>query len=294
MIGDKIYFDNLGIDVSDCNSIEDVLIKSKLNYSVEKQSIYLKSGKEIKDNYATVRVEDETVLGIVGKDYTVLSNAEGFDFVNDLIDNYKFKCVKAGEWSKGERSFVILSMPEINLLGDTLIPYVLLTNCYDGSGSVKALLTPVINNNVIMFGDYSYLIRHSKNVKDRPVLCEHLYAYFNSIIESVVKLANEFNTKKFTQKEFIAILHLILGINRPLSNIKRERAEQTLNEVITRYNSKELTKFGDSLWRAVVCMSGQECQRQTLRDTGNSEIFLYRVLNGMKLLNQFIEEVKQC
>jgi len=291
MIGDKLYFEDLGVDVSECNSIEEVLNKSKLNYSVEKQSIYLKDGREIKDNYATVK-NNETVLGVVGKDYTVLSNSEGFDFVDELINTYNFKFVRAGEWSKGERSFIVLSMPEIELFGDKLIPYVLLTNCYDGSGSVKAIITPVINNNVIMFGDYKYLIRHSKNVKDRPVLCEQLYAFFNSIIRSVAEQAEIFNIKNFTKDEFITILSHILGINKSISNIKRERAEQTMQEIMSRYYSEEMNKFGETFWRAVLCIAGQECQRQTLRDTGNSEIFLYRILNGMKMLNQFIEEVK--
>lgn len=291
MIGDKLYFEDLGVDVSDCNSIEEVLIKSKLNYSVEKQNIYLKDGREIKDNYATVK-NNETVLGVVGKDYTVLSNSEGFDFVDELINTYNFKFVRAGEWSKGERSFIVLSMPEIELFGDKLIPYVLLTNCYDGSGSVKAIITPVINNNVIMFGDYKYLIRHSKNVKDRPVLCEQLFAFFNSIIRSVAEQAETFNIKNFTKDEFITILSHILGIDKSISNIKRERAEQTVQEIMSRYYSEEMNKFGETFWRAVLCIAGQECQRQTLRDTGNSEIFLYRILNGMKMLNQFIEEVK--
>lgn len=291
MIGDKLYFEDLGVDVSECNSIEEVLNKSKLNYSVEKQSIYLKDGREIKDNYATVK-NNETVLGVVGKDYTVLSNSEGFDFVDELINTYNFKFVRAGEWSKGERSFIVLSMPEIELFGDKLIPYVLLTNCYDGSGSVKAIITPVINNNAIMFGDYKYLIRHSKNVKDRPVLCEQLYAFFNSIIRSVAEQAEIFNIKNFTKDEFIAILSHILGIDKSISNIKRERAEQTVQEIMSRYYSEEMNKFGETFWRAVLCIAGQECQRQTLRDTGNSEIFLYRILNGMKMLNQFIEEVK--
>lgn len=291
MIGDKLYFEDLGVDVSECNSIEEVLNKSKLNYSVEKQSIYLKDGREIKDNYATVK-NNETVLGVVGKDYTVLSNSEGFDFVDELINTYNFKFVRAGEWSKGERSFIVLSMPEIELFGDKLIPYVLLTNCYDGSGSVKAIITPVINNNVIMFGDYKYLIRHSKNVKDRPVLCEQLYAFFNSIIRSVAEQAETFNIKNFTKDEFITILSHILGMNKSISNIKRERAEQTVQEIMSRYYSEEMNKFGETFWRAVLCIAGQECQRQTLRDTGNSEIFLYRILNGMKMLNQFIEEVK--
>ena len=291
MIGDKLYFEDLGVDVSECNSIEEVLNKSKLNYLVEKQNIYLKDGREIKDNYATVK-NNETVLGVVGKDYTVLSNSEGFDFVDELINNYNFKFVRAGEWSKGERSFIVLSMPEIELFGDKLIPYVLLTNCYDGSGSVKAIITPVINKNVIMFGDYKYLIRHSKNVKDRPVLCEQLYAFFNSIIRSIVEQAETFNIKNFTKDEFITILSHILGIDKSISNIKRERAEQTMQEIMSRYYSEEMNKFGETFWRAVLCIAGQECQRQTLRDTGNSEIFLYRILNGMKMLNQFIEEVK--
>lgn len=292
MIGDKIYFENLGVDVSDCKTIEQVLKKAKIDYIVEKQNIYLKSGKLIENNFATVRNDNENVLGIVGKDYTILSNSEGFDFVDELVTNYNMKFVRAGEWGKGERSFIILSMPKQVINGDELIPYILLTNSYDGSESVKAMLTPAINNNVIMFGDYRYLIRHSKNVKDRPILCEHLITFFNSIMESIRDLANTYALQKFTGDKFVATLNLILGMNKPISNIKRERAEQTLQEIMNRYYSEEMHKFGDNFWRAVLCIAGQECQRQTLRDTGNPEIYLDRVLNGMKFLNQFIAEVK--
>lgn len=291
-MNDKLYFNDIGEDISECNNLQDALEKSGLNYLVEKKNIYLEDGTLIKDKYATVKNTDNSVFGIVGKDYCVLNNSEGFDFIDDLINTYGMKLVKAGLYEKNENAFIILKMKEFDILEDKLVPYILVTNSYGGSGSVMTLVTPTINNNAIILGKYKILIRHSKNVKDRPVICEQIYGTCSAIIKNTLNLADKYYSKVFTRDKFSSVLERITGINKSISNIKRERAEKTIDEIFTRYNSPELSKYGETLWRAVLSIAGQECQRETLRDTGNSEIFLNRILSGMPLLNQFMKEVK--
>lgn len=288
MINDKLYFDSLGVDISKCATLEEALKVSKLDYIVEKKNIYLENNTIIKDKFATVKNTNGAVLGIVGKDYTILNNIDGFDFVDDLVMKYKMKFIKAGHYEKDENSFIILKMEYTS----EIEVYIFISNSYGGSGSVMTMLTPVFNKSVIMLKDYKTLIRHSKNVKDKPVICEELIAVYNCILNDLENSIHKYKQKMFTSSQFRNILNKLTGLNKELSNIKRERAEKTVDEIMTRYYSQELQKEPENLWRAILSVSGQECQRDTLRDTNNPEIFLNRIITGMPLLTQFIREVK--
>src|SRR5690554_5132803 len=80
------YFENVGKSVSELNnSVSDIVDKARLNWKVEKRPIYLSGEEEIPNRFATVREDTGEVLGIVGKQYEVVQNKEGFQFVDDCL-----------------------------------------------------------------------------------------------------------------------------------------------------------------------------------------------------------------
>lgn len=287
---EKLYFEYLGTDVSDCKDISEALICSKLTYAVYKEPIYLKNKKEIPNYYATVKSSDNSVLGIVGKDYHVLNNDVGFEFVDELITKYSAKLVRAGEWNKGDRSFVVVALPDILFSVGRITPYLLITNCYDGSGSVKICLTPVIDNNVIIFKECKYTNIHSKNMN--VVNCSDLIEYVHINMNDFVTMVESSLQYNFTDKELITKISHILGVNESMSNIKRERSMAIIKDIVDRFDKKD--KFGNSLFKAIYSVAGYENHRETLRDTNNPEIFLYRILDSMPFLNKFLKEIKEC
>lgn len=116
-----------------------------LNYTVDKQPVFLADGTEIKDQYATVRTDTKQPLGIVGSKYTVLQNKDAFSFFDAVVSVKEAMYETAGALGLGERIWLLAKLPGyIKTVGEDITEkYLLLTNTHDGSGSVQVMLTPI-------------------------------------------------------------------------------------------------------------------------------------------------------
>ena len=296
----KTYFENIGNDVTKCNKIQDVLKSSGLDYRVEKKELYLEDKKHVDNWYATVRNDNNSVLGVVGKDYCVLDNIEGFEFINEIVNGDDTMFESAGSWDKGRRAFIVAKTKSLDICGDEFTPYILFTNSHDGSGSIKVMFTPIrvlCSNTIVIAEEKAQMkisIRHSKNAKDRLKIAQEVLSANSDYIEKLKRNAEIMNSVDLPKEEFIRLVGIMTGVEKDnLTNIKRQRAEQTLNEIKERYNAQDLQRMNETVWRAVQCISDWECHRQVLRETNNPEIQLYRVMSGMKFLNEFITLVSK-
>lgn len=295
----KIYFDDLGNEISGCQKTDVALKLSGLDYKVEKRpiTVEMSNGEHVvvEDKFATVRSDNNLVLGVVGKDYCVLDNQEGFEFIDDIIGENGADFETAGSWDKGRRAFIVAKTEPINICGDDFAPYILFTNSHDGSGSIKAMFTPVrlICNNALVLAEkeaqIKISIRHSKNAKDRLKIAQEVLLANSKYLESIKKKAEIMNTTRLTREEFSGLAKEISGFEKDMTNIKRERAQAMWNEIMTRYDAPDLQKFDETVWRAVQCVSDWECHTVPLRNTNNPEIQLNRVMAGMLVLNKFME-----
>lgn len=292
----KVYFDGLGNKITGCQKTKIALELSGLNYKVEKKPIYLEDGTKITDKFATVRSDNNLVLGVVGKDYCVLDNEEGFEFIDEIIGENGADFETAGSWDKGKRAFMVAKTDPINILGDEFAPYILFTNSHDGSGSIKAMFTPVrvvCNNAIILAEEKAQIkisIRHSKNAKDRLKIAQEVLLANSNYLENLKKNAEIMNSVSLPREEFLSVVSKMAGLDKEdLTNIKRERATQMLSEINARYDAPDLVKFGENVWRAVQCISDFCSHRKPLRDTNNKEFWLNEIISGMRFLNDFIK-----
>ena len=127
------------------------------------------------------RTDNNTVLGMVSKNYGIVQNADAFDFVNGLCaggtKNTPFiEC--AGVLGRGERVFVTAKFPERfkvgDVFGDDAEIFAVITTSHDGTGAVTVMLTPVrvVCNNTLQYAMLQnniskFSFRHTSNVNSR-------------------------------------------------------------------------------------------------------------------------------
>ena len=289
------YFDGVGTKMEGNVDTKTALQRSGLDYTVEKKLLYTSiGGKKIRipDKYATVRSDNNQVLGVVGKDYCVLNNQEGFDFIDDLVGEEGAQIETAGSWDNGRRALIVAKTPAVEICGDEISPYILFTNSHDGSGSIKAMFTPVrvVCDNALLLAEreaeMKISIRHSKNAKDRLMIAKEVLMSNHRYVDSIRQTADIMNNTALSKDDFLKVVKELLGMNGELSNIRRERAELAYAEISQRYDAPDLRKFDETVWRSVQCISDHE---SPLRNTGSAEIQLNRVMAGMLMLNQFIQ-----
>ena len=152
----------LGQIVTDYPTSAQAINHAGLDYEVTKSPLYTKASNIIdpKDNlaiinnevnvpnyFATIRTDNNVVLGVVGKDYHIVQNREAFSFFDSIVggtDGILYET--AGALGNGERIFITAKLPDYIRVGngdDVIEKYIFLTTSHDGSGSITAAFTPV-------------------------------------------------------------------------------------------------------------------------------------------------------
>ncbi len=153
---------NLGQIVQVYPSSEEAIKFAGLDYEVEKSPLFTKvagivensngiemidSELEVSNYFANIRTDNNTVLGVVGKDYQIVQNREAFSFFDAIVGgNDGILYETAGALGNGERIFITAKLPDYIRVGngdDITEKYIFLTTSHDGSGSITAAFTPV-------------------------------------------------------------------------------------------------------------------------------------------------------
>ena len=114
---------------------------------------------------ANLRETDNQVLGVVSDRYKVVQNEEAFAFTDELLgEGVTYET--AGSLQNGRRTWILAKLPTRYIIsGDEITPYLVFMNSHDGSGAIKAAMTPIrvaeyvesgtINGKALL-GDQSY------------------------------------------------------------------------------------------------------------------------------------------
>ncbi|WP_113653116.1 DUF932 domain-containing protein [Pedobacter namyangjuensis] len=134
------------------------------------------AGVEVPNFFATMRTDSEQVLGVVGRDYSVVQNVDAFSFFDSIVGGGEgIKYETAGALGKGERIFITAKLPSYIRVGndDLIEQYLFLTTSHDGGGSITAAFTPVriVCNNTLNAAMRNHKnairVRHSSGAGER-------------------------------------------------------------------------------------------------------------------------------
>lgn len=295
----ETYFNKLGTEIKGCQKTAIALELSELNYKVEKRPLFLEDGTKLKDKVATVRTDNNQILGVVGDGYEVLDNEEGFAFIDDIIGEGGADFETAGSFGKGKKAFMIAKTEPLTILGDKFDPYILFTNSHDGSGSIKVMFTPirVICQNTLVVAlkeaAFKISIKHTKSVKERLMAAKEILLANTKYLANLKKNAELMAATKLSKEEFIKVAKEVVDVEGETTELKEKRTEELLSELSQRYEAPDLQNMEENVWRAVQTVSDYESHRDPIRDTKNPEINLQRVMVGMVLLNKFIETISK-
>lgn len=228
------------IDVSQCKTSEEVMIKAGLDWSVSKCPLVgkmpinfgsdfdsdLDKLNEIKDEggfihgkdiyrlcdnaFATYRTDHNIPLGVVKSKYTPVQNKEAFTFFDDAIGKNKAIWQTAGFFGNGERIFVSAKLPSnILVKGDPVENYLVFTNSHDGSSGVKILFTPlrvVCQNtlNAAIKGASNYVTyRHTANVHNKISVAQEILGITSVMSSKTAEYYNYLSTLKCTDDDVV-------------------------------------------------------------------------------------------
>ena len=138
---------NLGIRVEEALSSQDALKAAGLDWLVIQKSILTSDLMPVDGYRANIRNTDQSVLGVVKNRYKVVQNSEAFAFTDELLgEGVKYET--AGSLQGGKRVWMLAKLPKkYQLVGDEVCPYLVFSNCHDGTSAIRVAMTPVRRGN---------------------------------------------------------------------------------------------------------------------------------------------------
>jgi len=208
----------LGQIVENAMTADQALELGGLGFTVEKAPIHFNldgTQIDIEDKYATYRSDTNIPLGIVGKNYKIVQNADAFEFFDAIVGDTNVAMYETvGALGNGERIFITAKMPEeINIGGhDRTQVYVLLSTSHDGSGAVVGAITPVrvVCNNTLNAAlgaaKKKVYIRHTTNAQAKLADAHKVLDISHKFVEETQSILEKMATKKVSDASAIKLI----------------------------------------------------------------------------------------
>ncbi len=307
-------FDGVGLDLTGVSSYDEALEMSGLDYTATKVPLFLENGTKIENHFAVAKSDKpEHILGVVGNQYHAVGNREAFAFAEDIVNQGFARYEVGGPSMKSKnaldyaRSFLVLRGDDFQIADDTYNSFVVFNNSFDGSTGVQYQV--ICQRVVCMNGMVRYLggkdsqirinIQHSRSAPERIRTAEKIVMKRQTEIELIKKEAEAFTAQKFTRAEFEKeIIPLILEKKKLVEKDKErerghERVQQIVTDIMQAYNADDTQNYASSAYKVILALSDYESHAAPLRDTGNGQIYMNRILKVMILTTSVAQYIAQ-
>lgn len=282
----------LGTMVQEAPTSADALRLAGLDWTVDQKNIQVCGGAKIPNFKANVRSSDGAVLGVVTDRYQIVQNVDAFSFTDELIGG-DVRYETAGSLQNGRKVWLLAKMPERQIVGDAVEPYLCFSNTHDGSGSIRVCMTPirVVCNNTLNLAlstaHRQWSTKHVGNIDQKlqeARMCLSLAdAYMGELAEYADKLANH----RVSDAELEALLEEMFPVDEDDSERKKNSAQKAKEEFMICYLRPDIAQFLNTGWGVVNAMSDMVSHSAPRRMTKDyRENNWGRIMDGHKLMDR--------
>lgn len=209
----------LGTPMMGFPNVQDAMEAATLNWTVEKEHMFLKTGQKVPSKYAVVRSVDRKVLACVGSTYKPLQNAEAFEPLNLACKEFGVTIETAGALGRGDRVWMLAKLPNTiePVSGDKVEGFFLINSGHNGWTPYSARLTPVrvvcANTLSLAMRDKAVIkLRHTHTDLQRMDLVANMVTNLVAALkisgDSFAKLA----ARKMSESDIDTYIDAVLGI----------------------------------------------------------------------------------
>ena len=287
----------LGRRVEEAPTSADALRLAGLDWTVERRNIYDERGNVIPGYGANTRTSDGQLLGIVGKQYSIVQNEDAFAFTDALIGE-GIRYETAGSLRNGKQVWLLGKMPERYILGDKVEPYICFTNTHDGSGAVRVCMTPVrvVCNNTLNMAlrgaKRAWSTPHKGNVQERleeaRKTLELAEQYVDKLGEEAERLAND----TLTDGEAMTIITAMFPVTNKMTERQARTAYDARDGIVACMMAPDLVKFAGTKWGFVNAVADYVGHATPVRKTATYEENRWqKIMGGHPLLDKALATV---
>lgn len=287
----------LGTKVMEAPASEEALKIAGLDWKVIQEPIYTTEKELIEGFKVNVRDTDRRVLGVVSDRYKIVQNQEAFSFTDELLgEGVRYET--AGSLQNGRKVWLLARMPhEYIISGERITPYLVFFNSHDGSGAIKAALTPIrvvcqnTLNLALSTAKRSWSMIHTGNIQGKIQEARDTLFLAEKYMDSLGKEFESLRKKKLSDRQVQEYIEILLPIEdgstpQQIRNMKRLREDLEMRY----YDAPDLKDLGNNGYRFVNAVSDFATHGNPLRRTANYQENLFaRTVEG----NPFIDKAYQ-
>ena len=292
----------LGTSVEEAPTSEEALRLAGLDWKVVQKPIYTDTGGIINGYKANIRDSDNRALGVVTDRYKIIQNSEAFAFTDALLGS-GVRYETAGSLQDGKRVWILARLPrEYIISGERISPYLVFSNTHDGSGAVKAALTPVrvVCNNTLNLAlntaSRSWSMVHTGNIKDKIKEAEDTLFMAEKYMDSLGREFENLRRQKLTDAQVSEYISLLLPSEKDATPIQEKNILKLRDDLKSRYyDAPDLQGIGNNAYRFVNAVSDFATHSKPLRRTANyNENLFIRTMDGNPLIDRAYMLVKSA
>ena len=262
---------SLGTVTPEALTAEDAIRVAQLDWQVEKTTdpiaapVMTEQGIDLvtmPNKFLTYRKHPKTgeheALGVVGKNYEVVQNAEAFAFLNYMTDEFGAVFETAGSLHGGRKVFMSMKMPKTMLIGghDAVELYLLAWNSHDGLSAFNVVATPqrVVCQNTLTAAirsqRSSWSIRHTGDVQRQVTQARETLGLTFAYADEFQKEANALIDQQFTADEFDRLVASLVKAPKDATERQQEAVKKTRADIATFWTAPTQANIAGTKWAA--------------------------------------------
>ena len=283
----------LGTIVAEAPSSSEALRLAGLDWEVEQQAIFTKSGV-VEGFKANVRSTDKKVLGVVSDRYKIIQNKDAFAFTDKLL-GAGVRYETAGSLQAGKKIWLLATLPkEYIIAGERISPYLVFSNTHDGSGAVRVAITPirVVCNNTLNLAlntaTRSFSMVHTGDIRGKVSEAKQTLFMADQYMENLGREFERLCKVKVTDQQVKEYIELLLPIENGASLTTVKNTRKLREDMRARYyDAPDLKDVGNNAYRFINAVSDFATHSNPLRRTANYQENLFmRTYEGNPMIDR--------
>lgn len=290
----------LGTRVEDAPGSKEALEAAGLNWQVIQKEICTQDGRIIPGFRANIRDQDQRVLGVVTNRYKVVQNEEAFAFTDQLLgEGVTYET--AGSLQDGRRTWILARLPQRYIIsGDEITPYLVFMNSHDGTGAIKAAMTPVrvvcqnTLNLALATAKRSWSTNHTGDIRGKLKDAEQTLLYAGHYMKELGKAIDQLNQLRLSDQKVYEYIDELFPIMEEATEMQKKNIVRLRDDVKLRYfEAPDLRNTGKNAYRFINAVSDFATHAKPLKERTNYRESLFgRTVEGNILIDKAYQMMK--
>ena len=290
----------LGTRVLEAPTSSAALSLAGLDWRVIQKPVLTEDGLFISGFKANVRDRDNQVLGVVSDRYKVVQNEDAFAFTDELLgEGVTYET--AGSLQNGRRTWILAKLPQRYIIsGDEIDPYLVFMNSHDGTGAIKAAMTPIrvvcqnTLNQALSTARRSWSTIHTGDIHGKLQDARNTLLYADRYMAALGKTIEELSRQKLSDRQVLEYIDALFPLPEDASEARKKNLGKLKEDLKLRYfEAPDLQHVGKNAYRFVNAVSDFATHARPLRERSSYRESLFgRTVDGNVLIDRAFGLVK--